>query len=102
MSSVFLDNAQKLQDLAEDLRLVAEGKFPSLSEKMPVLSDWNLSGRLVPHLVGHAAGHPILGDRHITTSQLFFLDADVGLARTLSRWYRLSLPIDAGQDPKRH
>jgi hypothetical protein len=102
MSSVLLENARKLQDLAEDLRLVAEGKFPSPLEQMPVLLDWNLSARLVPHLVGCAAGHPILGNRHISTSQLFFLDAELGLARTLSRWYRLDPPIDAGQDPKRH
>lgn len=102
MSSVLLEHTQKLQDLAEDLRLVAEGKFPSPLGQMPVLLDWKLSAHLAPHLIGHAVGHPILGNRHITTSQLFFLDAELGLARTLSRWYRLDPPIDAVQNPKRH
>lgn len=101
-SSVLLENAQKFQDLAEDFRLAARGQSLDLSEPMPVLLDWKVSAHLAPHLIGHAVGHPVLGNRHITTSQLFFLDMEVGLARTLSRWYRLGAPLHASEAPKRH
>ncbi|MEA1842969.1 DUF6634 family protein [Agrobacterium tumefaciens] len=41
-------------------------------------------------LSGVVSGHPRLADGHeVITSQLFYLDEDRGLARTMNRWYRL-------------
>ena len=42
---------------------------------------------------GIVTGHPLLPDgREIVTSQLMYLDPAMGLARTLSRWYRVGTP----------
>lgn len=41
-------------------------------------------------LSGVVSGHPSLADgREIITSQLFYVDEDRGIARTMNRWYRL-------------
>lgn len=60
----------------------------------PRLDLWRplLSPSGVPILGGHVTGHPLLGETTITTSPLIALDADVGWARTLSRWYALGTP----------
>ncbi|WP_418883819.1 DUF6634 family protein [Allorhizobium ampelinum] len=42
---------------------------------------------------GIVTGHPLLPDgKEIVTSQLIYLDTSIGLARTLSRWYRVGTP----------
>jgi hypothetical protein len=42
-------------------------------------------------LSGIVSGHPRLQDgKEIITSQLFFLDPNRGIARTMNNWYRLS------------
>lgn len=46
-------------------------------------------------LAGQATGHPTLPDDYITTSPLLALAPDLTWARTLSRFYRLGLPLDA-------
>ena len=65
--------------------------------KAPVLSDWMPAISPVGHviLLGQVVGHPILGRRSITTSQLIAIHPEAGWARTVSRWYRLAEPIAA-------
>lgn len=56
----------------------------------PVLEAWMSGGLVAPCLLGAVIGHPLLGSRpHIHTSQLIAMDADLGWARTWSRFYRL-------------
>jgi len=43
-------------------------------------------------LAGFAAGHPLLGTKHIATSPVWVLDPGLRWARTLSRFYRLGVP----------
>jgi hypothetical protein len=46
--------------------------------------------RAVPILFGKMNGHPTIQDGKIgATTELFFHDPKVGLARTFNRWYRL-------------
>lgn len=61
---------------------------------MPMLEDWFPA--IVPEkteelaLIGTVTGHPRLRDgRPIVTSNVVMLNVDAGLARTVSRWYRL-------------
>lgn len=61
---------------------------------MPKLEDWFPA--IVPHktkelaLIGTVTDHPRLRDgRTIVTSNLVVVHVDAGLARTMSRWYRL-------------
>lgn len=66
----------------------------------PVLSDWMPAVSPFAHviLVGKVVGHPILGTRSITTSQLIAIRPATGWARTVSRWYRLAQPAPASTD----
>lgn len=49
-------------------------------------------------LEGVVEGHPKLGTgREITTSQTFYLDTELGIARTLNRWYRLGVSAKHGR-----
>lgn len=82
---VFADN---LDMLAIDLRKAATGDL-SFVKPTVELHYWSNSLRTVPTLSGFGAGHPTFRNGEIHTSQLFFIDPDVGLARTFSRWYRL-------------
>ncbi|WP_307226803.1 DUF6634 family protein [Pararhizobium capsulatum] len=57
--------------------------------------------RAVPCLVGRSTGHPMILDSHAAcTSELYYLDTERGVARTLSRWYRLERAT--GVDLRRH
>ncbi|WP_431355661.1 DUF6634 family protein [Agrobacterium vaccinii] len=59
----------------------------------PVLSHYKLVLGWSHALKGVVQGHPSLPDgREIVTSQLIYLDPNLGLARTLSRWYRVTDP----------
>lgn len=95
---------QKITDAAADLRRLEEGWLPSDADLRDavILEDWMigrdpLTGQTV--FWGRSIGHPILGDRLITTSPLIWVSEDRTIARTLSRWYRLgkcaSPPTDA-------
>lgn len=100
----FLDPAHITPDLARRLRALADdcdrlefGRVasPSLLQKAPLLEYWVPT--VTPaglHLIGQATGHPILGDRMVMTSPLWFADPDGGWVRTLSRFYRLGSPAD--------
>ncbi|MGO7904198.1 DUF6634 family protein [Rhizobium leguminosarum] len=50
--------------------------------------------RSVPCLVGRTTGHPGITDNRVAcTTELFYLDKEHGLARTMSRWYRLGARV---------
>jgi hypothetical protein len=99
----FLDPAHITPDLARRLRTLADdcdrlelGRPVSslLLQKAPLLEDW--APAVTPQgvqLIGHVTGHPLLGDRAIATSPVWFADPDGAWARTLSRFYRLGPPL---------
>ncbi|WP_342636300.1 DUF6634 family protein [Rhizobium leguminosarum] len=77
--------------LLNDLRCAELGEFGSIPiDETPILRNYKpVIGRAFA-LKGIVSGHPRLTDgRDIVTSQLFYLDEDRGLARTMNRWYRL-------------
>ena len=85
---------EKFRSAQTDLRRLGEGWRPSeadledavgLEHWMPAVDP--LNG--LPILMGESIGHPILGDRFITTSPVLWISEDRTIARTLSRWYRL-------------
>ncbi|WP_081636472.1 DUF6634 family protein [Methylobacterium sp. 285MFTsu5.1] len=86
--------AYKLGKLAEDLERISKGEHPSESDlqNSPILFEWSVYIAPVPHLVGIVHGHPYLPDGGIChTSELYTFDPVSGYARTLSRFYRLSV-----------
>ncbi|WP_312862228.1 DUF6634 family protein [Rhizobium sp. P32RR-XVIII] len=51
----------------------------------------------MPCLIGRPIGHPKVPDGKMAcTSELFYLDRERGIARTMSRWYRLGTCVDPG------
>ena len=91
--------AVKLRALAVDLEALAAGHLPDVTvlEDAPILDRWSLAERSVPCLIGMQSGHPLLtGNAGMVTSGLYFLDLKAGVARTLSRWYRLGREQDIG------
>ncbi|WP_369333062.1 DUF6634 family protein [Mesorhizobium carmichaelinearum] len=60
----------------------------------PLIDDWRLVVRPMPCLEGFATGHPLLpgSRRPIVTSDLWLFSTELGLARSLSRWFRLGQP----------
>lgn len=102
MSLNLLETALVLRQLSDDLAEIAYGNVPGGSAELPILHRWALATHEVPHIVGHSEDHPILGDRPISTSQLYFISEELGLARTLSRWYRLGEPLDLAHEEGKH
>lgn len=85
---------ERLARARADLTRLIEGWRPGPSELKDavLLEDWipaedTETGTMI--LVGDATGHPILGDRFISTSMLIWMSPDCSIARTVSRWYRL-------------
>ena len=100
-----LNDADRFEKLAADLRLIATGEAPLPSDLLtaPVLDQWQVRHHPVPHLVGIGSDHPTLPDGRIFTSELHLLDGDHGWARTTSRFYVLGdraapLPNQEGGD----
>jgi hypothetical protein len=88
----------RLRNLADDLEDI-DRSISAISPEV-ILQDWFVMKRAVPCLVGRAIGHPMISDRHpACTSELYYLDGDRGVARTLSRWYRLERALDT--EPQR-
>jgi hypothetical protein len=85
--------ADTLSRLVDDIRLAETGSLSSIDfDGAPTLYAY----RTIPHSVGVLSGivegHPKLRcGREISTSQVFFIDTEQGVARTLSRWYRLDV-----------
>lgn len=80
-----------LESLLQDLRAVRAGTGPTRAEleNAPLLDLYHLQPYMTFCLSGHVTGHPLLGQTHIHTSQLWALNSNHGWARTFSRYYRL-------------
>ncbi|WP_141105760.1 DUF6634 family protein [Rhizobium sp. R693] len=93
MTYQWLDGATVL-DLLHDLRRAASGDVEGLQiDRAPSLFDHRPVIGQAFALKGIVTGHPHLSDgREIVTSQLFYLNSEIGIARTMNRWYRLRGP----------
>ncbi|WP_312886747.1 DUF6634 family protein [Rhizobium laguerreae] len=83
-----------VEELLADFHLANSGGLdPDIVANAPVLENYSLAIGPSYALSGVVSGHPHFADgRHIVTSQLFYLDPERAVARSLSRWYRLGLP----------
>jgi hypothetical protein len=102
----FLDPAHITLDLTRQLRTLADDcarlgleypVSPTMLQSAPLLEEWTPA--MTPRgvvLVGLAGGHPVHGDRLVTSSPVWFADRDGNWVRTLSRFYRLGLPAGPG------
>lgn len=83
-----------LASLARDMERLRAAGAPSETDlaKAPVLHAWEPAFLAAPCLVGAVSNHPLLGDKHIHTSDLVAIDTTAGWARTWSRYYRLGIP----------
>jgi hypothetical protein len=87
------EEASRLEQLARDLRAIAAGRLTIDDAATVELANWRLTYRRVLSLNGVSIAHPTLGTKSIHTSEVYFIDLDRGIARTLSRWYRLTTPF---------
>lgn len=79
---------QKLRCLVDDLDRFS--KYHEVPTPSATLNSWTVCNVPSLALTGISRGHPLLPDgRLIVSSQLFFLDERLKIARTLSRWYSL-------------
>lgn len=83
--------------LFDDFQRFDEGKLDEeMFAEAPVLDSWKLVVGWAYALGGVVTGHPRIPDgREVVSSQLFFLDPERAVARTLNGWYRLGLPHGA-------
>ena len=94
---------QKIKAAAADLQRLEDGWMPSQADLRDavILEDWRIAGDPITGQIvfwGRSIGHPILGDRLITTSPLVWISEDRTIARTLSRWYRLGRAANVSLD----
>jgi hypothetical protein len=80
-----------IERLLEDIRRANSGQLdPGAFADAPVLDGRKVVQGRCYALTGVVTGHPHLQDgREIVTSQLFWLDEELGICRTMNRWYRL-------------
>ncbi|WP_348647031.1 DUF6634 family protein [Rhizobium leguminosarum] len=86
----WLDGATVVR-LLHDLRRVESGELGDFQTgEAPMLGNYRAVIGQAFALKGIVSGHPRLGDgKEIVTSQLFYLNSEIGIARTMNRWYRL-------------
>ncbi|WP_066467496.1 DUF6634 family protein [Bosea sp. WAO] len=86
-----LERIRLLQMLTDDLTDIIAGTRPTPQdlEEAVVMRSFMIGQHQVPCLIGLAEGHPRLGTKLVTTSQLFCVDPHGKWARTFSRFYRL-------------
>jgi hypothetical protein len=87
------EDASRLEQLACDLRAIAAGSLKIDKDASVELANWRLTYRRVLSLNGLSIDHPMLGTKPVHTSEVYFIDLERGIARTLSRWYRLTTPF---------
>ncbi|MGO6943448.1 DUF6634 family protein [Rhizobium johnstonii] len=84
---------EKLRRLADDLENI-DRCVDAIAPKA-AMDSWALAMRSVPCLIGRPLAHPNISDgRPAYSSELFYLDPERGIARTMSRWYRLGTRVD--------
>ncbi|RWX13635.1 hypothetical protein EHI42_19770 [Rhizobium hidalgonense] len=85
-----IDNLRRLADDLEDIDACVVARPPATS-----INSWAIAQRAVPCLIGRPMGHPVVSDgKSACSSELFYLDAERGIARTMSRWYSLGTRVD--------
>ena len=90
------DLAEKLRTLADDLEQIRVGGAPVAADlsKAPLMTEWRpVISPLGLRLMGFVAGHPRLGNTRVMTSQVWAAGPVGAWIRTLSRFYRLGLPL---------
>ena len=89
-----LNDADRLEKLASDLRRIAQGEAPLPSDltTAPLLDQWEIRHHPVAYLTGIGSRHPKLPDGRIFTSDLQVMDPNRGWARTKTRFYVLGEP----------
>ncbi len=93
MHYTFVD-ADTLARLTRDIRKTGSDRFdPSMLANPPFLDEYGLVRQPALSLTGIVTGHPRISDGHrCLSSQVFYLDIEHGVARTINRWYRLGRP----------
>lgn len=84
--------ADRLQSLADDLRLLAAGTLPPprVLHDAPIIRNWGFVRREALALAGTTFGHPVIAEgRPTVTSEIFAIDPGRAWARTMSRFYVL-------------
>lgn len=89
--------AAKLSRLADDLRRVQEPDFLESLEPPARVDNWFVSPYATLQLIGNVVGHPRLNDGPFQSSELWYINEELKLARTLSRWFRLGAPLMHGR-----
>ncbi|KQT48168.1 hypothetical protein ASG47_07295 [Devosia sp. Leaf420] len=84
-------HSELVHTLSGDLRRLESRAAPSFEDRIgaPLITDWEITYRLELALTGQVEGRPGLCGGPVTTSTLFFLDEQLGCARTLNRFYLL-------------
>jgi hypothetical protein len=96
-----LELALKLERIATDLRSLNLPN-PVLPVSLIEIWHWYLSAMPVLTISGIAHDHPKLGTKPIATSQVFYINTETGLVRTLNRWYRLGVPMESSPSSSEH
>lgn len=94
MTFIF-DDPRIMQRVLHDLDQLQAGRLDTaeILTTAPLLEDHRLVLGWCHAMKGIVTGHPSLPDGdQVVTSQLIYMNPDIGLARTLSRWYRLGKP----------
>ncbi|TAZ15428.1 hypothetical protein ELH81_15765 [Rhizobium leguminosarum] len=94
--STAANTIERLRCLADDLEAVAEGRVPDRPDTL--MTTWAFATRQAPCIIGNSFGHPKIDEgRRAFISEVYYVDPDRRLARTLSRWYRLGShnPLEA-------
>lgn len=89
------DDPGVMRRLLRDLEQLEAGTLDTadILGNAPLLEDYRLVLGWCHGMKGIVTDHPLLPDgQEVVTSQLMYLDPDAGLARTLSRWYRVGTP----------
>lgn len=81
--------------IADDLLGVCERGYLKSINPDATLSSWAYSKMDAVCLTGLVGNHPFIADGPIRTSELYYVDLEAGLARTFSRWYRLTTPASS-------
>ena len=90
----------RLRTLLADVEAAAASATYYFPKESVALDDWVLMRRAVPCLAGRSTGHPDITDGAPTiTSEVFFIDTERRLARSLSRWYLLEDPLSDDFSP---
>ncbi|WP_336509967.1 DUF6634 family protein [Agrobacterium tumefaciens] len=92
-------SSEATERLLEDIRRVNDGAFDIGSiSGAPLLEGFSVVRGTAYALTGVVTGHPRLTDgKEIVTSQLFYVNEELGICRTMNRWYRLGTRVRKGQ-----